>query len=232
MQGDSQPSTDLPPVTIDGQQCQQTVGFVDAVHMVNTYHFPQNPEILVASIRGPLQVVESIRAGAQIATVPYKILEQLFHHPLTDIGIARFRDDYDKAIADYSEAIRLDPKDAEAFNSRGNVWWTRQALDKATDLAVAHGTMAAGGDTGWHSHPDVVFVTVTEATMTLYEADDPNCTPHAVQAGQAFVEGIGDVHIARNESTTDRLSWYATHIGVPSGVPTNTDQPVPGNCPF
>ena len=72
---------------------------VDAVHMINTYHFPQNPEILVASIRGPLQVVESIRAGAQIATVPYKILEQLFHHPLTDIGIQRFRDDYDKAIA-------------------------------------------------------------------------------------------------------------------------------------
>lgn len=72
---------------------------VDAVEMLRTYDFPQNPEILVASIRGPLQVVESIRAGAQIATVPYKILEQLFHHPLTDLGIQRFTEDYDKAIA-------------------------------------------------------------------------------------------------------------------------------------
>lgn len=72
---------------------------VDAVDMVNTYDFPQKPEILVASIRGPLQVVESIRAGAQIATVPYKILEMLFHHPLTDIGIQRFNDDYQKALA-------------------------------------------------------------------------------------------------------------------------------------
>ncbi len=71
----------------------------DAVEMLETYEFPQNPEILVASIRGPLQVLESIRAGAQIATVPYKILEQLFHHPLTDLGIARFTEDYDKAIA-------------------------------------------------------------------------------------------------------------------------------------
>ena len=72
---------------------------VDAVDMVNTYDFPQKPEILVASIRGPLQVVESIRAGAHIVTVPYKILEMLFHHPLTDLGIARFTDDYSKAMA-------------------------------------------------------------------------------------------------------------------------------------
>ena len=72
---------------------------VDAVDMVNTYDFPQKPEILVASIRGPLQVVESIRAGAQIATVPYKTLEMLFHHPLTDLGIQRFTEDYSKALA-------------------------------------------------------------------------------------------------------------------------------------
>ena len=72
---------------------------VDAVDMVNTYDFPQKPEVLVASIRGPLQVVESIRAGAHIATVPYKTLEMLFHHPLTDLGIARFTEDYAKALA-------------------------------------------------------------------------------------------------------------------------------------
>ena len=71
----------------------------DAVQMLETYEFPQKPEVLVASIRGPLQVLESIRAGAQIATVPYKTLEQLFHHPLTDLGIARFTEDYDKAVA-------------------------------------------------------------------------------------------------------------------------------------
>ena len=70
---------------------------IDAVEMVNTYEFPKDPEILVASIRGPLQVVESINAGAHIATVPYKTLEQLFHHPLTDIGIKKFYDDYLKA---------------------------------------------------------------------------------------------------------------------------------------
>ena len=69
----------------------------DAVEMVETYDFPKDPEILVASIRGPLQVVESIRSGAHIATIPYKIMEQLFHHPLTDLGVTKFYDDYLKA---------------------------------------------------------------------------------------------------------------------------------------
>jgi transaldolase len=70
---------------------------VDSVNMVETYDFPKEPQILVASIRTPVQVVESINAGAHIATIPYKIMQQLFLHPLTDIGIKRFYDDYLKA---------------------------------------------------------------------------------------------------------------------------------------
>jgi len=70
---------------------------IDAVDMVDTYEFPKDPQILVASIRSPLQVTESIKAGAHICTIPYKTMEQLFHHPLTDIGIERFNNDYLKA---------------------------------------------------------------------------------------------------------------------------------------
>ncbi len=70
---------------------------IDAVDMVDTYKFPKDPQILVASIRSPLQVTESIKAGAHICTIPYKTMEQLFHHPLTDIGIERFNNDYLKA---------------------------------------------------------------------------------------------------------------------------------------
>ncbi len=70
---------------------------IDSVDMVDTYKFPKDPQILVASIRSPVQVLESIKAGAHICTIPYKTMEQLFHHPLTDIGIARFNDDYLKA---------------------------------------------------------------------------------------------------------------------------------------
>ena len=68
-----------------------------AVNMVETYDFPKDPEILVASIRSPLQVTESINSGAHIATIPFKTMEMLFKHPLTDIGIKKFYDDYLKA---------------------------------------------------------------------------------------------------------------------------------------
>jgi transaldolase len=54
-------------------------------------------EIICASIRSPLHVVNCAKAGADIATVPYKIIMDMFHHPLTDIGIERFLKDYEKS---------------------------------------------------------------------------------------------------------------------------------------
>jgi len=55
-----------------------------------------NSEIIVASIRGPWHVVEGCRMGAHIATMPFDVLEKLFHHPLTDEGLAKFLSDYAK----------------------------------------------------------------------------------------------------------------------------------------
>jgi len=53
-------------------------------------------EVIVASIRNPLHFVEAAQMGAHIATVPFKVIQQLLKHPLTDIGIQRFLDDYRK----------------------------------------------------------------------------------------------------------------------------------------
>jgi transaldolase len=53
-------------------------------------------EIIVASIRNPLHVVDAAKIGADIATIPFAVIEQLIRHPLTDIGIARFLEDYKK----------------------------------------------------------------------------------------------------------------------------------------
>jgi transaldolase len=55
-------------------------------------------QVLAASIRGPLHVVEAAKAGAHIGTMPFKVLEQLFHHPLTDKGLDQFLKDYRKAF--------------------------------------------------------------------------------------------------------------------------------------
>jgi transaldolase len=61
--------------------------------------FDLDAEIISASIRHPRHVTESALAGAHIATCPFKVLEQMIHHPLTDIGIARFKADWEEARA-------------------------------------------------------------------------------------------------------------------------------------
>ncbi len=53
-------------------------------------------EIIAASIRHPIHVLEAAKAGADIATIPFNVLESLFKHPLTDIGIERFLKDWEK----------------------------------------------------------------------------------------------------------------------------------------
>ena len=53
-------------------------------------------EIIAASVRHPIHVTECALAGADIATVPYKVIEQMLHHPLTDAGIEKFKADYTK----------------------------------------------------------------------------------------------------------------------------------------
>jgi transaldolase len=55
-------------------------------------------QVLAASIRGPLHVIDAAKAGAHIATMPFKVLDQLFHHPLTDKGLEQFLKDYNKAF--------------------------------------------------------------------------------------------------------------------------------------
>jgi transaldolase len=56
-------------------------------------------EVLAASLRHPMHVLEAALAGAHCATMPLKVIEQLYHHPLTDLGLAKFLEDNAKAAA-------------------------------------------------------------------------------------------------------------------------------------
>ena len=60
----------------------------------DNYDFPT--EILVASVRHPVHVVQAAMMGADVATIPYGVIAQLLKHPLTDIGLAKFLDDWKK----------------------------------------------------------------------------------------------------------------------------------------
>lgn len=66
----------------------------DLVRIFANYRFAT--QILVASVRHPVHIREAALLGAHVATMPYKVLEQLLKHPLTDIGIERFLKDWEK----------------------------------------------------------------------------------------------------------------------------------------
>jgi len=66
----------------------------DIITLYDQYHF--NTEVLVASVRGPQHVVDAALLGADVVTIPPKILTQLYQHPLTDKGLAAFLADWEK----------------------------------------------------------------------------------------------------------------------------------------
>lgn len=64
----------------------------DTVKIFNLYNI--ETQIIAASIRHPLHVIESAKAGVHVATIPFNVVEQMIRHPLTDIGIERFLKDW------------------------------------------------------------------------------------------------------------------------------------------
>ena len=69
----------------------------DIVDIFDNYEFPT--EVLVASVRHPIHVVEAARMGADICTCPAAVIDALFKHPLTDIGLEKFLKDWETAQA-------------------------------------------------------------------------------------------------------------------------------------
>jgi transaldolase len=79
----------LDDISIDGMELIQQI-----VTIYQNYDF--QTQVLAASIRHPLHVVDAALMGAHVATIPFKIIEQMFFHPLTDSGLQRFLDDWKK----------------------------------------------------------------------------------------------------------------------------------------
>ena len=80
----------LDDINQDGMTVIRELAEMFAIHEIQS-------EVLAASIRNPLHVTQAALAGAHVATIPFKILKQMVHHPLTDKGIAQFKKDWDEA---------------------------------------------------------------------------------------------------------------------------------------
>jgi len=72
---------------------------MDLIHDIVTIYrnFGFKTQVLAASLRHPLHIVDAAKAGADVATMPYKVFDQLFKHPLTDKGLDQFLKDWEKA---------------------------------------------------------------------------------------------------------------------------------------
>ena len=100
-----------------------------------------------------------------------------------------------------------------------------------SDVYIVTNRVTPGGHSGWHTHPGPSVVSVKSGTATVYEDDDPNCTPHFYPAGTGFVDaGGGHAHLVRNEGNVE-LETVAFQV-LPAGAARRIDTPNPGTCPF
>ena len=100
------PSQALLAAKVGATFCSPFIGRLDDVshvgmdlvrEIVTIYeNYGYETELIVASIRNPLHVVDAALAGAPIATIPFAVIEKLVHHPLTDVGLKRFLEDWKK----------------------------------------------------------------------------------------------------------------------------------------
>jgi hypothetical protein len=100
------------------------------------------------------------------------------------------------------------------------------------DFVTQQITIAAGGTTGWHSHPGPVLVTIKSGALTVVYANDPSCAGRTYTAGQSFVDrGDETVHTALNLGAT-AVEFWATYLvpGAP-GAAFRLDAADPG-CAF
>jgi hypothetical protein len=121
-------------------------------------------------------------------------------------------------------------------------WESELETEGSSDLFVQSNTWAAvgdpnfpdGGSTGWHTHPGFSLIMVTAGTVTVYDGDDPSCTPHYYSQGSSFVDpGGGHVHLIRNDGKEVAQTVAVQLIPTAAGAAgRRIDAPAPGNCGF
>ena len=116
------------------------------------------------------------------------------------------------------------------LNADKDADWDLKLKTKAdSDVYVTRNAIAAGGQSGWHTHPGPSLITVTVGEITVYEAD--LCTPRVYRAGEGSVDlGSGHVHLIRNESGTAAETVVVQMV--PKDATRRIDAPVPNNCNF
>jgi quercetin dioxygenase-like cupin family protein len=108
-------------------------------------------------------------------------------------------------------------------------WFLKMNVKGDSDLYVVRNSWPVGAHSGWHTHPGPSLITVLSGELTVYDADDPMCTPTVYHAGESFTDvGCGDVHLIRNEGTVCAVNMVVQIV--PAGLPRRIDADQPANC--
>ncbi len=131
-------------------------------------------------------------------------------------------------------AIATPPRDATrtdiaraVMTSAGDV-----KMEQGKETTVHHVTIAPGGSSGWHSHPDAGVFMVMSGTLTNYGLDGAACESVDVPAGQAYFvpPHAHHPHLALNKGT-EPLELTVVYFNVPPGEPSRIDAEAPAECP-
>jgi hypothetical protein len=117
------------------------------------------------------------------------------------------------------------------INSPAAAFRVKVKVEDPADVYVVRNRVPPGGHSGWHTHPGPSIVSVKAGVATVYDGDDPSCSPKTYPAGTGFIdEGGTHLHFVRNEGTVE-LETIAFQV-VPMGAERRIDAPAPGFCSF
>ena len=176
-------------------------------------------KLIWAAVAGAAMVAGAGFAGSLSATPSFGFVG-------TTIAKGRFED-----IEVMNHLVTKGAAGERPEQSNRQPWFSIQKTKGASDLYVQNNVWSPGGSTGWHTHPGHSLIIVTAGTVTGYESDDPDCTPHAYTTGMGFVDPGGDhVHLLRNEGDVEART-LAVQL-VPADAVRRVDGQSPAGCPF
>jgi quercetin dioxygenase-like cupin family protein len=138
-----------------------------------------------------------------------------------------------RAIVPEFDARRRYRQASEDPREHKKAWKIELEATRMIEVWTVQFTVQPGGHGGWHTHPGPAVFTISQGTLTMYDGDDPSCTPRVFPAGTGSVEAdtAGHNHLLRNE--TNSVAQTIVTFFVPVGtLSVRTDRPDPGNCPF
>lgn len=129
---------------------------------------------------------------------------------------------------------RFEEIDIKRHTIPADLWQMRLKTQGQSDLFVQSNVWSPGGSSGWHTHPGPSLIAITQGAVTVYESDDPTCSPHIYGPGMAlgatFIDAGDDhVHIIRNETAAEARG-VAVQL-IPATAVRRIDAPHPLNCP-